>query len=59
VLTIAADEPRERRHLTYGYGINPDAKGYLFPMQEWLVNGSPYESESWQQSNRYLPAGVD
>lgn len=59
VFNIAADVARERRHLTYGYGINPDAKGYLFPMQEWLVNGNPYESESWQQVNRYPPAGGD
>ena len=59
VFSIEAGVARDRRHLTYGYGINPDAKGYLFPMQEWLVNGNPYESESWQQSNRYLPAGDD
>lgn len=55
VFNIAADAVRERRHLTYAYGINPDAKGYLFPMQEWLVNGDPYQSESWQQSKRYFP----
>lgn len=59
VFGIDADAARERHHLTYGYGINPKAKGYLFPMQEWLVNGNPYQSESWQQHNRYLPAAGD
>ncbi len=57
VFSIEAGVARDRRHLTYAYGLNPDAKGYLFPMQEWLVNGNPYESESWQRRNRYLPAG--
>jgi len=56
VFSIAADEARQRRYFTYGYGANPDAKGYLFPMQEWLVNGNPYESESWQKIDRLLPA---
>ena len=59
VFNIAEDAERVRHHLTYGYGVNPDAKGYLFPMQEWLINGDPYKSESWQQGNRYLPAGDD
>jgi hypothetical protein len=59
VFKIGQGAERQRRYLAYGYGINPDAKGYLFPMQEWLVNGNPYESESWQLSKRYLPAGGD
>ena len=52
---INAGAARIRHHLTYGYGTNPEAKGYLFPMQEWLVNGNPYESESWQLGERYFP----
>jgi hypothetical protein len=52
---IEAGATRIRRHLTYGYGRNPEAEGYLFPMQEWLVNGNPYESESWQLGKRYYP----
>jgi len=59
VFTIATEAARERRHLVYGYGINPSAEGYLFPMQEWLVNGSPYKAESWHQGQRYLPAKDD
>jgi hypothetical protein len=50
---------RERIHLTYGYGYNPGAKGFLFPMQEWLVSGDPYLAESWQQGMRYYPAGAN
>jgi hypothetical protein len=57
VFSIAADAERVRHHLTYGFGVNPDAEGYLFPMQEWLVSGNPYKAESWQQSDRYQPAG--
>lgn len=59
VFSIAADAARSRYHLTYGYGFNSDATGYLFPMQEWVIDGDPYKSESWRQSSRYLPAGED
>jgi len=55
VFDIAEDAMRERTHLTYGYGVNPAAKGYLFPMQEWVVNGDPYQPESWTKRARHLP----
>ena len=58
VFSIAANEPRQRRHRVYGYGINPDARGYLFPMQEYMIDGSPYDSQAWQKGRRYLPGGT-
>lgn len=58
VYSLGDDNARERRHLTYGYGTNPAARGYLFPMQAWTVNGDPYVPESWQRGMRYYPAGA-
>jgi hypothetical protein len=58
VFSITADETRQRHHLVYGYGINPDAEGYLFPMQEFLIDGSPYEAASWQKGSRFLPGAA-
>ena len=49
------DAERERRHLIYGFGVNPEAEGFLFPMQEWIVNGDPYLAASWRQGDRHLP----
>jgi arylsulfatase A-like enzyme len=59
VFELSDSAVRERFHLTYGYGYNPDAKGYLFPMQEWLVRGDPYVAESWQHGTRYYAAGAN
>ena len=55
VYSIAVDAPRQRHHLVYGYGINPDAEGFLFPMQEYLINGSAYDVGAWRKGQRYLP----
>ena len=55
IYSIAVDAPRQRHHLIYGYGINPDAEGFLFPMQEFLINGSAYDVGAWRKSRRYLP----
>jgi hypothetical protein len=56
VFSLAPGAARERRHLVYGYGINPNVEGYLNPMRELIVNGNPYKAESWQSGQRYLPA---
>lgn len=55
VYSLQPGEPRQRYHLTYGYGINPKAEGFLFPMQEWIVTGDPYDAKSWQPGMRYHP----
>ena len=53
--SLDPDAPRERRHLTYGYGINPKAKGYLFPMHEYKVVGNPYHASSWRMIQQHRP----
>ena len=58
LFSVAADAPRKRQHRVYGYGINPAAVGYLFPMQEYVIDGSPYDSRAWQKGRRYLPGGT-
>jgi hypothetical protein len=50
--------PRERYHFVYGYGDNPDNAGYLFPMREYVVTGSPFDAKAWRLGKRYLPGGV-
>ena len=47
---------RARHHLTYAYGINPDAEGFLFPMQEYEINGSPFDPTAWRQVATHPPA---
>lgn len=49
---------RTRQHLIYSYGINPKAKGYLFPMQEFSIDGSPYDVNAWRKGRRYPPQSV-
>ena len=67
ILDIGADFPgipafsnddnptRKRRHLTYAYGINPAAEGFLFPMQEYEISGSPLDPAAWRQVAVYPP----
>jgi len=55
VFKLSADAERERHHLVYGYGRNPRASGYLFPMQEYIVTGNPYQAAAWRKGDRYAP----
>ena len=55
---IDPDRIRQRQHLSYGYGINPESEGYLFPMQEYEISGSPYDGAAWKKGQRYLPGGA-
>ena len=58
IFSIAPEERRLRHHLVYGYGINPDAEGYLFPMQEYIIDGSAYNAKAWRKGRRFLPGGT-
>jgi hypothetical protein len=53
----AAGGARERRHLVYAYGENPDHEGYYFPMREYVVNGSPFNAAAWQATRLFRPEG--
>ena len=57
IFTMGAEKTRERRHYEYLPGDNPDHEGYLNPMQEYVVSGSPFDIGSWQRGRRYLPPG--
>ena len=56
VFSISNEAPRERRHLFYTYGINPDAEGYLYPMVEYRIDGSTLDASAWHRGARHLPA---
>lgn len=57
VFSLDEDTPRIRRHLDYPFGNNKKSPGYLFPMQEYEVMGSPYDTGAWRRTNRHLPDG--
>lgn len=57
--SINSTVTRKRHHLIYGFGINPEAPGYLFPMQEFIVEGSPFDAASWQKATRFPPKSSD
>ena len=54
---IEAGNSRTRSHFIYGYGRNPDHDGYLFPLSEYEVDGSPFDAGAWRLVRRHLPAG--
>jgi hypothetical protein len=58
VFSIRQDAPRERRHLIYKYGSNPHAEGYLFPMLEYRVDGSPLDASAWHLEAQHNPTMV-
>ncbi len=58
VFEIDPDTKRTRTHLTYGYGINPKAKGFLFPMHEYSIRGSPLDATAWQQKARHVAGSI-
>ena len=58
VFEIGPDKNRTRTHLTYGYGINPKAKGFLFPMHEYSVRGNPLDATAWQQQARHVAGNI-
>ncbi len=55
---IESDQVRVRSHLIYGYGRNPDREGYLFPISEYEVDGSPFDADAWRLVARHHPEGV-
>jgi hypothetical protein len=55
VFSISDEAPRLRRHLTYRFGPNPQAEGYLFPIFEYRVNGSPLDAGAWDLDTKHNP----
>lgn len=58
VFDLAPDEHRDRLHAVYGYGDNPGAPGYLFPMHEFHVTGDPLDARNWRRGDSYPPNRV-
>lgn len=60
VFSVPLDPTRTRRHLFYQYGPNPSAAGYLYPMQEYRVQGSSLDGNAWHFETEHvasLPTG--
>jgi hypothetical protein len=56
VFSIPSEAPRLRRHMNYQFGKNPYAKGYLFPILEYRVDGSPLDAGAWHLDAKHHPA---
>jgi hypothetical protein len=56
IFAIGEQPARERRHLIYNYGDNPDAAGYLHPILEYRVAGKTTDASAWQLTAKHLPA---
>ena len=51
-------EARERRHYYYRYDRSEWEVDYLNPIQEFIIDGSIFETADWKQGDRFLPNGV-
>ena len=58
VFDLTPGEARERSHYIYEYRRSEWKADYLAPMQEYVVNGSAYNSEAWRRADTYYPEGV-
>ena len=55
VFSISNEVPRQRRHLGYDFGTNPDAEDYLFPLHEFIIYGNTLDASAWYRGANYLP----
>lgn len=55
---IADDEQRKRTFFSYVYGENGKNPGYLHPMREFEILGSPFDYGSWQRQKLHHPKGA-
>jgi len=58
IFDLTPGEARERRHYVYEYSRSEWKADYLAPMQEYVVNGSAYDSAAWRIGDIYLPEGA-
>ena len=58
VFDIPASEQRTRTFFNYAYGKNHKHPGYLYPLAEYEVRGTPFKYESWRHVGMRLPGGV-
>ena len=58
IFDLPPGEPRERRHYVYEYSRSEWQADYLAPIQEYVVNGSAYDSAAWRMGDKFLPGGA-
>lgn len=58
IFDLAPGEPRERRYYGYQYSRSEWTADYLTPIQEYVVNGSAFDSAAWRMGDKLLPAGA-
>ena len=52
------EQPEMNPFFNFAYGKNQRDPGYLYPMLEYEVRGSPFQYDSWRKSGMRLPEGV-
>ncbi len=57
VFDLDSEEPRERRVLIYQYKRSEWTDDYLAPIEEFIVNGSVFDSSSWRYTVTHLQNG--
>jgi hypothetical protein len=57
VFDLDSEEPRERRVLIYQYKRSEWTDDYLAPIEEFIVNGSVFDSSSWRYTVTHLENG--
>ena len=50
-------QDRKRQFFAYAYGKNHKHPGYLFPMIEYEIDGSPFDYDAWRRVRMRLPEG--
>ncbi len=58
IFDLTPGEARERRHFVYEYSRSEWKADYLAPMQEYVVNGSAYDSAAWRIGDKYFHEGA-
>lgn len=56
IFELGEQPVRERRHLIYNYGENPDAEGFLYPIYEYRIAGKTLDASAWRLEAQHFPA---
>lgn len=58
IFDLPSGKTRERRHYLYDYERSEWEADYLDSIQEYVVNGSAYDSAAWRIGDKFLPEGA-
>jgi len=60
ILNLSSSEQRDRRFYYYEWRRKDYVTDYILPIQEFIINGSIYDSGAWHLSEEFLPpAGAE